>query len=83
MTSNRVELGAAPSPARRYVVMVDDSLTPALVQRAERHYTSPALAPEDALALASAFTSTVVRTTGKWLLPAAGGQSIVVLQEAP
>ena len=82
MTHNRAELGPAPSRGRRYVVTLDDNLSPALVQRGERHYTSPPLGADDAVALASALTSTAVTTPGRWILPAAGGQSIVVLREA-
>jgi hypothetical protein len=82
MTPNRAQLGAAPSPDRGYVVTLDDTLSPALVHRSERHYASPALGADDAVALASALTSTVVTTNGWWILPAAGGQSIVVLREA-
>jgi hypothetical protein len=83
MTPNRAELGAPPAPDYRYVVTLDDSLTSSLVGRDERHYASPSLRAEDALALASAFTSSVVTTTGRWLLPTAGGQSVVVLKPAP
>ncbi len=83
MTANHAELGDPPSPECRYVVTLDDSLTSSLVGRAERHYTSPALTAEEALALASALTSIPVTTTGAWLLPTAGGQSVIALQQAP
>ncbi len=82
MTLNRAELGAAASPGRRHVVTLDDNLSPALVQRRECHYTSPPLGADDAVALASALTSTAVTTPGWWILPAADRQSIVVLREA-
>jgi hypothetical protein len=83
MTPNKAQLGAPLSPTRRYVVRLDDSLSNALVDRDERHHTSPPLDAQQALALASAFTSIPVTTTGKWLLPAAGGQSVVSLELAP
>jgi hypothetical protein len=83
MTPNKAQLGAPLSPTRRYVVRLDDSLSNALVDRDKRHHTSPPLDAQQALALASAFTSIPVTTTGKWLLPAAGGQSVVSLELAP
>ena len=80
MTPIRAKLGDAPDPGGIYVVTLDDALTTPLVQREERHYISPTLTSPQALELATAFISTPVATTGSWLLPAAGGQTVVVLR---
>jgi hypothetical protein len=77
MTPNKAELGAPLSPTRRYVVSLDDSLGNALIEPGERHYTRPPLSRQQALALASAFTSIPVTTTGKWGGGGGGGKSIV------